>query len=84
MKENIGDNVYEGISERMTNVLGAMRDQYRNTKPFRKEFITTGELITEYDSMTPERWAYMEAKLGRQGTAEFIMRMEALKRQKYG
>ena len=81
MKENIFDDVLDGVQGIIEEVSDSIAKDFKNVKPFDKEPVSTGEMLYSYNTLRPEDMGYLVNKYGRERMSQFIYEMETLKKK---
>ena len=83
-KENPMDLATDILKGRLADAFGELRTQFKGTNPYRQEPIPRKERLAQYESFTPEIEARMRESIGNEAVDKYMVKMEALKRQRYG
>ena len=83
-RENQLDLATDILKSRMSDAFEELRTQYKGTNPYRKEPIPRKERLMQYEQFTPEVEQMLRQSMGDEPVDKYIMKMEALGRQRYG
>ena len=83
-ESSLYDLVVDELLARQRMVKTELAERFKKTKPFRMKEVPAGELLYEYNTMTPEKLNAMIESYGREDVNQYIMEMEQLKRKRGG
>lgn len=84
MEESIYEKVVDELVERQRLVKDELTRRFKRTRPFRMTPISSGEMLMQYNMLTPEKMAALIDTYGEDAVNEMIFEMETLKKKKGG
>ena len=72
------------LHQRAAGVQDKLRQQFKNTKPFRMQEVSNDELLFYYNQLTQEQMMTLIQRHGRETISGFIGEMEQLKTRRQG
>ena len=78
LKKGLGDLVIDKLHERRLLVRQKLAQQYKRTKPFRMEEVSTAEQLYDFNQLTPEAMAELRQQAGNEAVDAYIASMTKL------
>jgi len=82
MEKSVIDETIAILVERQKDTRAELQKRFKRTKPVGMETVSDGELIEQYDRMTPEDMDELIQTEGRTNVEKMIREMEDLKRKR--
>jgi len=83
VKDNIYDEIITELMGELDEVIGAIGEDFKGTRPFDKVEVPDERRLDEYYNMLPQMDRMLE-EFGGEVTGKYISKMKQLERRKYG